>query len=41
MLICSMAIDATVRRRWFGPYVVLAAVAMVICGETVLGEVGI
>jgi membrane protein implicated in regulation of membrane protease activity len=31
-----MAIDATTRRRWFGAVVLLAALAMLICGETVL-----
>ena len=31
-----MALDATIRRRWFGAVVLLAAVGMLICGETVL-----
>ncbi len=31
-----MALDATTSRRWVGAILVLAAVAMVICGETVL-----
>jgi hypothetical protein len=31
-----MALDATARRRWFGACVLLAALAMLICGETVL-----
>ena len=31
-----MAIDATIRRRWFGAVVLLAALAMLICGKTVL-----
>jgi membrane protein implicated in regulation of membrane protease activity len=31
-----MAIDATTRRRWFGAVALLAALAMLICGETVL-----
>ncbi len=31
-----MALDATARRRWFGAVVLLAALAMLICGETVL-----
>jgi hypothetical protein len=36
-----MAIDATTRRRWFGAVVLLAALAMLICGETVLkGKLG-
>jgi hypothetical protein len=33
-----MALDRTLRRRWFGALVLLAAVAMVICGETVLRD---
>jgi hypothetical protein len=36
-----MALDATARRRWFGACVLLAALVMLICGETVLkGELG-
>ena len=31
-----MALDATARRRWFGACVLLTALAMLICGETVL-----
>lgn len=31
-----MAFDANARRRWFGAVVLLAALAMLICGETVL-----
>jgi membrane protein implicated in regulation of membrane protease activity len=30
-----MALDATARRRWFGAVVLLAALAMLICGTTV------
>jgi membrane protein implicated in regulation of membrane protease activity len=30
-----MALDATARRRWFGAVVLLAALAMLICGITV------
>ncbi len=33
-----MALDATARRRWFGGVIVLAALAMVIGGETVLKD---
>ena len=33
-----MALDATARRRWFGAVVLVAALAMLICGETVLKE---
>lgn len=33
-----MALDANARRRWFGTIAVLAALAMVICGETVLRD---
>ena len=36
-----MALDATARRRWFGAVVLLAALGMLICGETVLkGKLG-
>jgi len=36
-----MALDATARRRWFGAMVLVAALAMLICGETVLkGKLG-
>jgi hypothetical protein len=36
-----MALDATARRRWFGAVVLLAALAMLICGLTVLkGKLG-
>jgi membrane protein implicated in regulation of membrane protease activity len=36
-----MALDATIRRRWFGAVVLLAALGMLICGETVLkGKLG-
>jgi len=31
-----MALDATARRRWFGACVLLAALAMLVCGETLL-----
>jgi hypothetical protein len=31
-----MALDATTRRRWFGALVLLAALVMLICGQTVL-----
>jgi hypothetical protein len=34
----TMALDATARRRWFGAIVLLAALAMLICGSTVLKE---
>ena len=33
-----MALDATARRRWFGALVLLAALGMLIGGETVLKE---
>jgi hypothetical protein len=33
-----MAFDATARRRWFGGVVLLAALAMVVGGETVLRD---
>lgn len=37
-----MALDASARRRWLGGLVLLAAVAMLICGETGLkGKLGI
>jgi membrane protein implicated in regulation of membrane protease activity len=36
-----MALDATARRRWLGAATLLAALAMLICGETVLkGRLG-
>jgi len=36
-----MAHDATARRRWFGALVLLAALGMLVCGETVLkGKLG-
>jgi membrane protein implicated in regulation of membrane protease activity len=36
-----MALDATIRRRWFGAVVLLAALGMLICGETELkGKLG-
>ena len=36
-----MALDVTARRRWFGVIVLLAALGMLICGETVLeGRLG-
>ena len=36
-----MALDTTARRRWFGAVVLLAALAMLICGQTVLkGKLG-
>jgi hypothetical protein len=36
-----MALDATARRRWFGAVVLLAALLMLICGETLLkGKLG-
>ena len=31
-----MALDATTRRRWFGALVLLAALGMLVAGETVL-----
>ena len=31
-----MALNATARRRWFGAVVLLAALGMLICGQTVL-----
>src|SRR5258706_16038824 len=31
-----MGMDATARRRWFGSLVLLGAVAMLVCGQTVL-----
>ena len=31
-----MALDATARRRWVGAVVLLTALAMLICGQTVL-----
>jgi len=33
-----MTFDATARRRWFGGMMLLAALGMLICGETVLKE---
>ena len=37
-----MALDTSARRRWFGGLALLAAVAMLFCGETVLkGKLGI
>jgi hypothetical protein len=33
-----MALDATARRRWFGGLVLLAALAMLVCGDTVLKD---
>ena len=33
-----MALDATARRRWFGAIALGVALAMLICGETVLKE---
>ena len=33
-----MALDPTARRRWFGVIVLAAALAMLICGQTVLKE---
>jgi hypothetical protein len=36
-----MALDATLRRRWFGAVVLLVALGILICGETVLkGKLG-
>ena len=36
-----MALDATARRRWFGAVVLLTALAMLICGQTILrGRLG-
>jgi hypothetical protein len=36
-----MALDASARRRWFGGLVLLAAAAMLVCGETGLkGKLG-
>jgi len=31
-----MALNATLRRRWFGAVVLIAALGLLICGETVL-----
>jgi hypothetical protein len=31
-----MGLDATARRRWFGALVLIAALAMLICGQTFL-----
>ena len=37
----SMALDATARRRWLGALILLAALGMLIGGETVLeGKLG-
>ena len=36
MLIFGMGMDATARRRWFGSLVLLGAVAMLVCGQTIL-----
>jgi len=36
MLRFGMGMDATARRRWFGSLVLLGAVAMLVCGQTVL-----
>jgi uncharacterized RDD family membrane protein YckC len=33
-----MTLDANARRRWFGAAALLAALGMLICGETVLKE---
>jgi hypothetical protein len=33
-----MALDATARRRWFGAFALLAALGMLILGQTVLNE---
>jgi membrane protein implicated in regulation of membrane protease activity len=33
-----MGLDTTARRRWFGVFFLLAALAMLVCGETVLKE---
>ena len=33
-----MALDANARRRWIGAIAVLAALAMVVCGETALRD---
>jgi hypothetical protein len=33
-----MGFDPTARRRWFGAIVLLAALGMVVCGETVLRD---
>ena len=33
-----MALDATLRRRWFGAIILMAALGMLICGETVLKQ---
>lgn len=33
-----MALDATARRRWFGVVALAVALAMLLCGETVLKE---
>lgn len=36
MLVWVMGLNATARRRWFGALVLLAALGMLIAGETVL-----
>src|SRR5690349_13195342 len=36
MLVFGMGMDATARRRWFGAVVLFGAVAMLVCGQTVL-----
>jgi hypothetical protein len=37
----AMALNATARRRWFGALILLTALAMLICGQTVLlGRLG-
>ena len=33
---CDMPLDARARRRWFGGLVLVAAIIMLICGQTVL-----
>ena len=33
-----MGLDATARRRWFGGIVLASAVAMLVCGETILRD---
>jgi drug/metabolite transporter (DMT)-like permease len=36
MVGCGMGLDATARRRWFGALVLLAAVLMLVAGQTLL-----
>ncbi len=38
MLLSGMGLDPTTSRRWTGAVILLAAVGMVVCGETVLRD---